>query len=296
MLLKKIYMLTIIVFGIITFYTIPTISFSNKKVLRTNLEINEISLPSTTVYLINEDNYLVQTKMILEDFSLEEKIKRIIDYLTINNTNNSHLQGIIPSNVKLKEITIDSNKVTLDFTKEFLEIDKTRDKMITGIVNSLLSLKEIEKVSFLVDGKEVEGLKQEYDKKLSMNPNYQYSDRQNLNKVIIYYLDSTSKEFIPVTSYLSDNKEKIEIIVEELRNNPSQLMSYIPYKLSLLNYKEEENVMLLNFNSYLINKNEEVTELILEEIAYSVFDNYDVNMVMFEVNGEKMKYFLRENN
>ena len=42
--------------------------------------------------------------------------------------------------------------------------------------------------------------------------------------------------------------------------------------------------MFLNFNQYLFDSNDKVLEEVLYSISYSVFDNYDVSMVMFEVN------------
>ena len=43
-------------------------------------------------------------------------------------------------------------------------------------------------------------------------------------------------------------------------------------------------VFFLNFNDYLFDSDDKVLEEVLYSISYSVFDNYDVNQVMFEVN------------
>lgn len=294
MLLKKIYTLVLIIFVILTIYTIPIVSLKNKNAIKTNLEIQEISSPTTKIYLLNKDNYLVQVEVILENTTKEEKIKSIIDYLIVEENNNSNLQGIIPKNTKLLEIKIDSNRVILNFSKEFLSQKEKEKQMITGIVYSLLELDNIEKVSFQVEGKEIEGWMTEYDKKIGMNLNYRYHTRENLSKIVIYYLDDTKNHFIPVTNYLNNEKEKIEIIIEELKNHPNNLISLIPYNLELIDYREEENVLFLNFNSYLVDANDEITNKVLKEIAYSVFDNYDVNMIFFETNHNRLKYIMRE--
>ncbi|MBR2828842.1 MAG: GerMN domain-containing protein, partial [Bacilli bacterium] len=188
MLLKKIYTLTLILFIIITIYTIPIVSLKNKNVIKTNLEIEKISLPTTKIYLLNKDNYLVQREVILDTNNIKEKIKTIIDYLTIEENKDSNLKGLIPKNTKLLEIKLDSNIVILNFSKEFLSKKEMKKEMITGIVYSLLELETIEKISFLVDGKEIEGLEKEYDKNLSINPIYQYHTRNNLSKVDIFLL------------------------------------------------------------------------------------------------------------
>lgn len=294
MLLKKIYTLTLILFIIITIYTIPIVSLKNKNVIKTNLEIEKISLPTTKIYLLNKDNYLVQREVILDTNNIKEKIKTIIDYLTIEENKDSNLKGLIPKNTKLLEIKLDSNIVILNFSKEFLSKKEMKKEMITGIVYSLLELETIEKISFLVDGKEIEGLEKEYDKNLSINPIYQYHTRNNLSKVVIYYLDKNHEYYIPVTNYLNNDKEKIEVIIEELKNTSNHLTSLIPLNLELLDYIEEENVLFLNFNSYLVDSNEEITKKLLNEIAYSIFANYDVNMISFESNHNKIKHIMRE--
>ena len=50
----------------------------------------------------------------------------------------------------------------------------------------------------------------------------------------------------------------------------------------------------LNFNEYLQDPNDLSYEKLLNTIAYSIFDNYDVNMVLFEVNDEKIKYIVKQ--
>ena len=57
--IKKLFLTTLTVFIIITLFTIPN---SNKpKVLRTNLEIEDISsLNTETIYLLNKNQYLIK--------------------------------------------------------------------------------------------------------------------------------------------------------------------------------------------------------------------------------------------
>ena len=53
--------------------------------------------------------------------------------------------------------------------------------------------------------------------------------------------------------------------------------------------------MFLNFNDYLFDGNDKVLEEVLYSIAYSVFDNYDVSMVSFLVNGEIISHIDKNN-
>ena len=70
-------------------------------------------------------------------------------------------------------------------------------------------------------------------------------------------------------------------------------MSFLNSKTKLLDYKEENDVLFLNFNEYLFDNNDKVLEEVIYAIGYSVFDNYDVSMVMFEVNGQEVDYITR---
>ena len=283
--LRKIFITTLTMFIILTIYTIP--NTENRKVLRTNLEIKDITNLSTDeIYLVNKDNYLVKTKVFIDS---KDKIKSIINYLTIdNNKIPVSLNGYIPKNTKLIDYNLDENYLILNFSKEFNN-SKNKDLMISGITYSLLELSNIEKITILVDN---EPVYVNLDKSIGINNEYLYTNRNNLTKITIYYLDNNNF-YVPITKYLNNDKEKIEIIIDELKSTNKDLISYLNEKTKLIDYKEESNVLFLNFNEYLKDNNNEVTEKILNEIAYSVFENYDVSMVNFEINNKKLKYINR---
>lgn len=53
-------------------------------------------------------------------------------------------------------------------------------------------------------------------------------------------------------------------------------------------------MLFLNFNDYLFDSDNKVLEEVIYSIAYSVFDNYDVSMVMFEVNNQYVEQISRD--
>ena len=71
-------------------------------------------------------------------------------------------------------------------------------------------------------------------------------------------------------------------------------MSFLHSNVQLLDYYEQENVLFLNFNDYLFDSDDKILEEVLYSIAYSVFDNYDVSMVMFEVNNQYVNQISRD--
>ena len=286
--LRKIFITTLSMLIILTIYTIPTTQKPN--VLRTSLEIEDITNLSTDkIYLLNKDNYLVKTDVFIDD---NKKIEKMIDYLTINNNKiPSNLNGYIPKNTKLLNYNIESNSLVLNFSNEFTK-SSNEELMITGIVYSLLELPDIKEVSFQVENKFYKDYTN-LNKDIGINKNLMYTNRFNINKVVIYYLDKEDKYYVPVTNYLNDKREKIEIIIDSLKETKKGLISYINDNTKLLDYKEDNNLFILNFSKELKNKNTNSEEKILNTISYSVFDNYDVNMIMFQIEGETYKYIKR---
>lgn len=287
--IEKLFKTSLIMFIVLSIATIPVLNHSN--VIRTNLEIEDITnLPKNYIYLLNKNNYLVRTSIFINQNSKKELVLEIIKALFINNHNiPKGFNGYISKETKILNCMIDRNIVYLDFSKELLTNDKENNKkIITGIVYSILELDFAEKVSITIQGNKMEDFPEILDKKIGINQKYEINSRNDINKIVIYYLDENS--YLPVTKYLNDKRDKIEIIIEELKNPTENFKSPIDNDLELLNYKEEENVLFLNFNEFLNNKNKIVKEETLDMIALSAFDNYDVNMVMFEIEGKEMEY------
>lgn len=298
--IRKIFTTTLTMFIILTVFTIPTTT-KEKNILRTNLEIEDVTnLSSDKVYLLNSDELLVRVEAFIAGNDKENKIKNIIEYLTIsNNKVPSGLKGYIPEKTKILNFNLDENVVTLNFSKDFLNHQKDDRKLIiTGLVYSILEIDNIESVIIQVADKYLDDYKYPLDKNIGINNKYLLNSRKDLNRVVVYYLNNINDKnyFVPITKYLNDKRDKIEVIIDELKNNndSKNLISYVNNNLELVNYKEESDVLFLNFNDYLLDGNDEINKSILNSIAYSVFSNYDVNMVMFEVNNQKVNHISRK--
>ena len=297
--LRKIFITTLGMFILVTVFSFP--SFDENNVIRTNFEIEDIAgLATDSIYLINNNGYLVKTSVFIDSTDIIEKITKIINKLYISNDNgDSNLFGIIPNNVKINNISYDEQFVTIDFSNEFLDVsDDLKNTMITSIVYSIMELDDVSGVIILVDGNFIKDYSGVLDKKIGINNSYLFNYRTNISKVVVYYLNDINHDiyYVPVTKYLNDDREKIKIIVEELTTSyiyDSNLMSFLDSRLKLIDYKEEGDVLFLNFNDYLYDNSNKILEEVIYCISYSVFDNYDVNMIMFEVNNEMVKQISR---
>ena len=296
LIIRKILVTITIMFIVLTLFTIPTIE-DRKNVLRTSLSIEDITnIDTSKIYLLNDKGLFTQTEIFVDGKNTIEQIKKIISYLTINNREIPiGLKGYIPNKTKLLDIKIEKEILYLNFSKELL--NNNMDIIITGIVYSLIDIDSINSISIKVDGNYIPKYEKLLDKNIGINNNYLFNSRKNISKVVIYYLDKIGDNtyYIPITNYLNDNREKIEIIVDELKKSSfnQELITTLNPQVILQDYKEENNVFFLNFNDCLLEDNTS-KDMTLKAIAYSVFDNYEVNMVMFQVNNKKIKYVKKQ--
>ena len=298
--IRKIFITTLSLFIFLFVYSLPTLDDSY--VLRTNLEIESTTgLATDNIYLLNEDGYLVKSRVLLEGTTLEDKIKEILEQLIISDDNHfpKGLFAYIPKNTKVLNVLCGEGKVTVDFSSQFLDMGVHEEKqIISDIVFSILDLDDIEEVIILVEGTVLseypntkEKLSSPLNKNIGINQEYELTSREDVSKVVIYYLSRINDEmyYVPVTKYLNDSRDKIKIIIDELSTSyiyEPNLMSFLHSKVELLDYYEQENVLFLNFNKFLFDSEDKVLEEVLYSISYSVFDNYDVSMVMFEVDNQ----------
>lgn len=260
------------------------------------------SLGMDYVYLLNNNNYLVRTNTLLGTDDTKKKISCLVDYLTIGKVDHlpAKLSALLPSNVKLLDIEIEENVVTLNFSKELWDGDsKLYERMIESLTYSVVSIDGISGLKLKVEGvlvTEIPSTKkilpEVLTKEYGINKVYDIDSTSNITKVTTYYLNKIDDQnyYVPVTKYVNDSREKVDIIVENLSGNflyETNLISLLQNDIELMNYQIEDELMLLNFNNNLFN-NEKFLEEVTYQVAYSIFDNYDVQSVLIEVNGEEL--------
>ncbi|MBE6147539.1 MAG: hypothetical protein E7168_04320 [Firmicutes bacterium] len=305
--LRKILITSFTLFTLSVIYLIPT--KTNIPYLSKEMDIEYVvSLGTNEIYLLGPNNYLVKTNVLLESDSLEGKIKGIIEYLTVNKSEKLPvgLKGIIPKNTKLNSIEKNEGIVILDFSKELLSsMDNLEERMIEGIVYSILNLDEVNGVTIKIDGvlldelpKSKKKIPSVLTKDFGINKVYDLDNRNGIQKVTIYYLDEISNNdyYVPVTKYVNDDREKISIIIDNLSSNyiyESNLMSYLNANVELIDYQIEDEMMLLNFNHNIFS-GDKILEEVSYTIAYSIFDTYDISTVLLEVEGKEIKRIERQ--
>ena len=260
------------------------------------------------IYLMDSNNYISRVNTILTSKTDENKIKEIIEILTID-SNKYIREGftkIIPKDTKLLNVSIEDKLVKLNFSKELLNIDlKNEEKMLEAIVYSITSLENIDYISLYVDGKILSKLPNSnkklntiLDRTIGINKEFNITNITNTTSTTIYYISKYKDYYYytPVTKVMNSDISKIEIIIKELSSNKmlnTNLMSYLNSNTELLSYNETDKTFLLNFNDGILSDIN--TNNILEEVTYSINlsikDNYDINEVLYYVNDKIVSTF-----
>ncbi len=293
--LRKIFVTTLTAFVLLVVYSIPNLYQDDA--LKTNLEVEYITgIGTNNIYLLDSNDYLVKTKILLDSTSKEEQVKKLIKNLTINNNSKfpNGLEATIPENTKLLEVYYDEHYLTLNFNNKLIKDEEKLEKIIESIVYSVMDLGQIDGVIIEVNGETIDGYNKVLDRNIGINKSYDIKSRKDINKVVIYYLEQLDgvNYYVPVTKYLNDSDEKIKIIINELTASyiyEPNLMSFLNSNTKLLDYKEAENVMTINFNNAIFDGDNKILEEVTYTLAYSVFANYDVAQVMINVDGKNIE-------
>ena len=305
--IKKIIVSTTAIILLLVIYLIP----SNRKDIdlkNNSIEYNYNNVEST-IYLVDSNDYVARTTIPTCKCEGVDLAKDLLEGLVVGGTKNNIIpngfRSIIPPDVTIKDINLQENILTINFSKELLEVnDKDEDKMIESIIYTLTSIDGIDKVIIKVEGEILNKLPNSktniptvLDKSYGINKSY---DLSNLNDILSYttYYTSTynnTKYYVPVTKYInSKDSDVVKIIIKELGSSPiyqTNLMSYLNTNTVLKDYELDNNNLKLNFNELLLNDIDKKN--ILEEVIYTislsmnnVYDNLE--SVSFLVNNEEI--------
>lgn len=286
--IQKIFRTTICLFLILVVSTITNLSDKTTPVM---VNIEDVTmLGNSSIYLLNENGYFVKKPIYLSSDNLDDNVRKIFSYLKKSNSKYSSFRGLLEDSVEVLNIYYDEYYLTIDLSCDFYDSGDLNSSVIS-IVYSLMELNNIKGITILVEGEYLKDYPKILDKSISINPKYEITSREDVSKVVVYYLlnDDGENYYVPVTKYLNDSRDKINILIDELSSNVSMdLVSVVNRDLELIDYREENDAFILNFNHSLFDSNNKVLEEVLYCISYSVFDNYDVSMVLFEVEGKNV--------
>ena len=292
-LFRRIMLATLALFLLLIIYFFPT----SPQISESLSYIEKEEMP---IFLVDSMEYIARTTIVKESDNTIDLIKEIIDSLTIDSKKSNYIRegfkAIIPKDSKILNISLENNILTLDFSKELLNVDEENsEKMLEAIIYSLTELDEVKKIKILVEGNTLTNLPNsnkklpEYlDKNYGINKIYNLDSIKDTSKTTIYYISKYSDYYyyVPVTKISNENTEKAEIIINELKTTPiyhTNLISYLAASTNLTNYEILENSITLSFDNHLLANldNEDILEEVKYAISLSIRDSYGINEVIF---------------
>ncbi len=305
--IKKIIVSSTAILLLLIIYLIP----DNRKDIELkndNIEYTYNNVVST-IYLVDSNDYVARTSIPTCKCDGTTLASDLIDGLIVGGTKNNIIpngfRSIIPPDATVKSIELSDKILTIDFSKELLEVNENdEEKMIEAIIYTLTSINGIDKVIIKVEGEVLTNLPHSkiniltvLDRSYGINKSYDLSSLNNIFSYTTYYTSTYNdhKYYVPVTKYInSEEKDVVKVIIKELGSSPiyqTNLMSYLNANAVLDSYEILDNNLKLNFNESLLNDLDKKN--ILEEVIYTIslsMDNIysDLKSVSFLVNNEEV--------
>ena len=303
MYIKKITICIIAFVALFLFYIFPT---NDKLKINEELEYTKDEKLST-IFLNDSNNYLAVANINLDDKNITSKARKLITALISDEKYEDKLpngfKSVIPSGTKILNTHYKDGVFKIDFSKELLDTNKENEqKVIEAIVYTLTSIDDIKYVIIYVEGNILTNLPKSkitlpatLDRSFGINKEYDLTSDKNITKTTVYYINKYNDEeyYIPVTKVNNDSREKAEIIIEELSNNrtyATNLMSYLNTNTKVISVNRNNNNMIIDFNNYIYSNSdtEEVLSEVIEQVCMSIWDNYDVDKLIFTVNNKEI--------
>jgi len=292
-------------------YLVPIDKNNNELELKTdNIEYvypNNLAV----IYLLDSNDYVARTLITSCNCDSTDKAKDLIEGLIIDGKKSNIIpngfRSIIPSGTTIKDIALENKILTIDFSKELLEINSEyEEKMIESIIFTLTNIEGIDKVIIKVEGEILDKLPYSkkilptvLDKDYGINKNYELVSINDIESYTLYYVNSYNDNYyyVPVTKYVNNkDQDKIKVIIEELATSPvyeTSLMSFLNVSTKLLDYEITDNTLRLNFNNMILHDvtNNNILEEVIYTIGLSMNDNLDIEEVVFMVENEEIYNF-----
>lgn len=273
-------------------------------------KINYLTTSLSPIYLIDKNNYVARTEMLIKEKDELLIVKEVIESLTIGSKKEDYIPSgfkqVIPNGTRLLDASLDGGLLKVNFSKEILNVSgENEEKMLESIIYSLTETENVKKIMIFVEGEHLsklpvsnKRLPEVLDRSFGINKVYNLETFSDTTMTTVYYLGKNADMYyyIPVTTIDNNEDNKVEIVIENLKSSPiyqGNLMSYLASSVELLDFEVKENVASLNFNDFLLS--DITSKTILEEVKYSIYlslkDNNNIEEVIFLVNNEKIENF-----
>ena len=158
---KWIILISVFLITLLTVVVVINFNIETEYVPETEIEDKELRKTIVNLYFqeketkkIVKESRLIDSKNLLKEPYLE-LLKMII-----SGPENNNYECVIPEGTNVKDVKLDGDVVTINFSNEFVEksVDDTqRYNSVVTIVKTLTELTEINDVKILIEGEEIDG-------------------------------------------------------------------------------------------------------------------------------------------
>lgn len=304
--LKKLVISSLALFAFFLIYFIP----NNKRddfIIKQKVEYVNKEVITKDIYLLDKNNYLAKTQIVVDGSTTLEIAKELLNALIeegkLSEKIPNGFKALIPINTKIIDLDYKDNLLKINFSQELLDTNKElEEKIVESIIYTLTSLEDIKQIMILIDGKILTKLPQSninlpsvLDRSFGINKEYNIRSNKDISKTTIYYINKYNdlEYYVPVTKINNDNRNKIEIIIDELSSKNlyrTNLMSYLNSNTKVLSVNEQDDVLTIDFNEAIFNdiNKKDILEEVIYTINLSIMDNYNVKEVILTSNNEEI--------
>ena len=294
--IRRIMLATLALFLLLIIYFFPTTPSISES-------LSYIEKEEMPIFLVDNMEYIARTSIVKNSDNTDDLIKEVIESLTIGSNKSNYIRegfkAVIPEGTKVLDIKLEDSILTINFSKELLNVSQdSEEKMLEAIIYSLTEIESVKKIKILVEGKSLTNLPNSnkkipelLDKNYGINKIYNLDSIKDTSKTTIYYLSKYNDYYyyVPVTKISNENLEKAEIIINELKTTPiyhTNLISYLAASTNLTNYEILENSISLSFDNHLLAgiDDEDMLEEVKYAISLSIRDSYGIDEVIFNIS------------
>lgn len=293
--IRRIMLATLALFLLLIIYFFPTTPSISES-------LSYIEKEEMPIFLVDNMEYIARTSIVKNSDNTDDLIKEVIESLTIGSNKSNYIRegfkAVIPEGTKVLDIKLEDGILTINFSKELLNVSQdSEEKMLEAIIYSLTEIESVKKIKILVEGEPLTHLPNSkkkipelLDKNYGINKIYNLDSIKDTSKTTIYYLSKYNDYYyyVPVTKISNENLEKAEIIINELKTTPiyhTNLISYLAAATNLTNYEILENSISLSFDNHLLAglDDEDMLEEVKYAISLSIRDSYGIDEVIFNI-------------
>lgn len=304
--LKKKFLISLTAIFIITI-----IYFVSNKPVEFEQELSYVQndIAVSNIYLLDSYQFVSLTNVATKEGNTLEKAREIVEILIQDGPGENKIpngfKSIINPDTTLNDIKIEDGILKLDFSEELFDTkEEYETKVVEALIYSLTSIDDVKGISISIKGKPLDELPKSkvklpkiLDKNFGINKDYAISSLDDVSKVTIYYINKYNDNYyyVPVTRYINNTSEKVNVIIDELRDNNfylTGLMSFMNSETDLIDSSIENDEITLNFNRNLYDNQESkgVLKEVIDSINLSIEATYGIKDVSYIVENEPINF------